>query len=103
VFDAAFGRGSDFTVDEMLTYALQDRASTAPKQSRRAATELTRREREIADLVADGRSNKEIASTLVISFRTVEGHVEHILTKLGFTSRAQIAAWVTGQRARTSA
>jgi predicted ATPase/DNA-binding CsgD family transcriptional regulator len=102
-FDAAFARGSDLTVDETLTYALQERVSTAPAQSRRAATELTRREREIADLVADGMSNKEIASTLVISFRTAEGHVEHILTKLGFTSRAQIAAWVTGQRARTSA
>jgi non-specific serine/threonine protein kinase len=102
-FDAAFARGSDLTVDETLTYALQERVSTAPTQSRRAATELTRREREIADLVADGMSNKEIASTLVISFRTAEGHVEHILTKLGFTSRAQIAAWVTGQRARTSA
>jgi len=102
-FDAAYARGSDLTVDETLTYALQERVSTAPTQSRRAATELTRREREIADLVADGMSNKEIASTLVISFRTVEGHVEHILTKLGFTSRAQIAAWVTRQRARTSA
>jgi non-specific serine/threonine protein kinase len=102
-FDAAFARGSDLTVDETLTYALQERVSTAPTQSRRAATELTRREREIADLVADGMSNKEIASALVISFRTAEGHVEHILTKLGFTSRAQIAAWVTGQRARTSA
>jgi non-specific serine/threonine protein kinase len=102
-FDAAFARGSDLTVDETLTYALQEPVSTAPAQSRRAATELTRREREIADLVADGMSNKEIASTLVISFRTVEGHVEHILTKLGFTSRAQIAAWVTGQRTRTSA
>ncbi len=102
-FDAAFARGSDLTVDETLTYALQERVSTAPTQPRRAATELTRREREIGDLVADGMSNKEIASTLVISFRTAEGHVEHILTKLGFTSRAQIAAWVTGQRARTSA
>jgi non-specific serine/threonine protein kinase len=102
-FDAAFARGNDLTVDETLTYALQERVSTAPTQSRRAVTELTRREREIADLVADGMSNKEIASTLVISFRTAEGHVEHILTKLGFTSRAQIAAWVTGQRARTSA
>src|SRR6266581_1793969 len=101
--DAAFARGSDLTVDETLTYALQERVSTAPTQPRRAATELTRREREIADLVADGMSNKEIASTLVISFRTAEGHVEHILTKLGFTSRARIAAWVTGQRARTSA
>jgi DNA-binding CsgD family transcriptional regulator len=102
-FDAAFARGSDLTVEETLTYTLQERVAAASMQSRRAATGLTRREREIADLVADGMSNKEIASTLVISFRTVEGHVEHILTKLGFTSRAQIAAWVTGQRARTSA
>ena len=39
-------------------------------------------------------SNKEIADTLVISRRTAETHVEHILTKLGFTSRTQIAAWV---------
>jgi non-specific serine/threonine protein kinase len=38
-------------------------------------------------------SNKEIAAALVISLRTAEGHVEHILAKLGFTSRAQIAAW----------
>lgn len=39
-------------------------------------------------------SNKAIAATLVISQRTAEGHVEHILSKLGFTSRVQIAAWV---------
>ena len=39
-------------------------------------------------------SNKEIADTLVISRRTAETHVEHILTKLGFTSRTQIATWV---------
>jgi len=40
-----------------------------------------------------GLNNKEIARSLVISQRTAEGHVEHILTKLGFTSRAQVAAW----------
>jgi DNA-binding NarL/FixJ family response regulator len=55
---------------------------------------LTRREREIAHLIAKGLTNKDIASTLVISQRTAEGHVEHILTKLGFRSRAQVAAWV---------
>jgi non-specific serine/threonine protein kinase len=63
---------------------------------------LTPREKEIADLVARGMSNKEIAAALVISLRTAEGHVEHILAKLGFTSRAQIAAWGAEQRVRTS-
>ena len=48
----------------------------------------------MARLIAAGRSNKEIAARLVISQRTAEGHVEHILTKLGFTSRAQIAVWI---------
>ncbi|MBX6385640.1 MAG: helix-turn-helix transcriptional regulator, partial [Microbispora sp.] len=60
---------------------------------------LTRREEEIAELIAQGRSNKEIASALVISQRTVEGHVEHILDKLGFASRAQIAAWMAARGA----
>ena len=43
--------------------------------------------------MARGRSNKEIAAQLVISQRTAEGHVERILTKLGFASRSQVAAW----------
>ena len=51
-----------------------------------------------ARLVAGGRSNKEVAADLVISQRTAEGHVEHILAKLGFTSRAQVAAWVAASR-----
>jgi non-specific serine/threonine protein kinase len=53
--------------------------------------QLTRREREVSLLIAQGMSNKEIASKLVISRRTAEAHVEHILVKLGFTSRTQIA------------
>jgi DNA-binding CsgD family transcriptional regulator len=59
---------------------------------------LTPRELQIADLVADGLSNREIAAKMVIAQRTAEGHVEHILAKLGFTSRVQIAAWVTQRR-----
>ena len=55
---------------------------------------LTRREVEVARLVARGRSNREIAEEFVLSERTIESHVQHILTKLGFTSRAEIAAWV---------
>jgi DNA-binding CsgD family transcriptional regulator len=61
---------------------------------------LTAREREVASLVAAGESNREIAEALVISAGTAEVHVKHILGKLGFKSRAQIAAWVAerGQR-----
>ena len=55
---------------------------------------LTRREREVASLVAQGRSNREIADHLVLSERTVETHVSRILTKLDLTSRTQVAAWV---------
>jgi non-specific serine/threonine protein kinase len=54
---------------------------------------ISRRELQVARLIAAGRSNKQIAAQLVISQRTAENHVEHILTKLGFTSRAQVAAW----------
>ena len=59
---------------------------------------LTPRELQVARLVAGGRSNKQVAADLVISQRTAEGHVEHILAKLGFTSRAQVAAGVAGSR-----
>jgi DNA-binding NarL/FixJ family response regulator len=58
------------------------------------ADPLTQREREIARLVALGRSNREIAAELVLSERTVANHVQHVLTKLGSTRRAQITAWL---------
>jgi predicted ATPase/DNA-binding CsgD family transcriptional regulator len=58
---------------------------------------LTRRELETARLVCRGLTNREIAATLVIARRTAETHIQNILTKLGFSSRAQIAAWVTAQ------
>jgi predicted ATPase/DNA-binding CsgD family transcriptional regulator len=55
---------------------------------------LTGREREIVQLLAGGLSNREIAARLVISPRTVDGHVERILAKLGFSTRTQVAVWV---------
>ncbi|MBA3287538.1 MAG: response regulator transcription factor [Acidimicrobiia bacterium] len=56
---------------------------------------LTRREREVAGLVAEGLTNREIAARLFLSERTAENHVQHILTKLGLGNRSQIAVWAT--------
>lgn len=53
----------------------------------------TKRALEVAELVAEGLTNGEVATRLMISLRTAQGHVEHLLAKLGFISRAQIAAW----------
>ncbi|MEU5880089.1 LuxR C-terminal-related transcriptional regulator [Spirillospora sp. NPDC047279] len=62
-----------------------------PRRGDAGADPLTRREREVAQLVAEGLSNREIAVRLVISKRTVDAHVEHILSKLGLSSRVQVA------------
>src|SRR5216684_7012288 len=61
--------------------------------------QLTRRKRDVAELVALGLTNREIADRLSLSERTVEWHVEEILNKLGFSARSQIAAWVASRDA----
>ena len=58
--------------------------------------ELSRREREVAGLVAEGLSNRGLATRLFLSERTAEYHVEQIRNKLGFHSRTDVAAWVRG-------
>ena len=68
----------------------------APSRILVVAPSLTRREREVAILVAQGLTNREIATRLFISERTAESHVEQIRGKLGFHSRVQIANWVAG-------
>jgi non-specific serine/threonine protein kinase len=69
-----------------------------PRQGDTSWAPLTRREQEVAALIARGLSNKDIAGKLVISQRTAEGHVERILVKLSLTSRTQVAAWVHQRR-----
>ena len=68
-----------------------------PPSPRRAAKKayggLTEREREVAALISEGKANREIADILVVNYRTIEKHIENILSKLGFASRAQIAVW----------
>jgi DNA-binding NarL/FixJ family response regulator len=80
--------------------ALREKLTPAAVQepARQSASDtLTAREREIATLVADGLSNRDVAQRLVITEGTVEVHVKHILGKLGFSSRAQVAGWVARQ------
>jgi DNA-binding CsgD family transcriptional regulator len=89
-FTAALARGQAMSYEEAIRYVLDEPG--APSPAGRPAT-LTRREDEVAGLIAQGLSNKEIAAALVISQRTAESHVEHILAKLGFSSRSQVAAW----------
>ena len=92
-------RGSQLTPHQAVQSALEAKADAAPPPRAPAGpSPLTRRELEVADLVADGSSNPEIAARLVISVRTAQGHVENILRKLGFNSRSRIAAWVTQRR-----
>ncbi|HKS44354.1 MAG TPA: response regulator transcription factor [Amycolatopsis sp.] len=98
-YEVVYRDGTQLDLDQAVTYALQERATTVRSTANTpaagaAGTVLTRREREVAELVAQGLSNKEIASRLVISQRTAETHVEHIFSKLNARSRTQIASWV---------
>ncbi|MFC9790219.1 protein kinase [Rhodococcus sp. NPDC127528] len=93
-YDAAYRKGLSMSFGKAVAYALSESSEPARPSTDASAVSLTRRETQVADLVAQGLTNSAIAAKLVISRRTAEGHVEHILTKLGFTSRAQVAAWV---------
>jgi DNA-binding NarL/FixJ family response regulator len=95
-FVTAVANGTDLSPADRVAYALAERIQTPTNET--DVGPLTRREAEIAELIADGMSNREVAARLVISQRTAEGHVEHILAKLGFSSRVQIAAWVVERR-----
>jgi predicted ATPase/DNA-binding CsgD family transcriptional regulator len=101
-FDTDRLRGTRMAQTDVIASALGDEAARGAASTGRASTVdsalLTKRELEIAMLVANGKSNREIATSLFISQRTAESHVQHIFGKLGFTSRAQIAAWVTHQQ-----
>ena len=101
VFGAAWAEGRRMPLDLAVDYALGRIALPTPapvaKGSDRATGGMgpvTARELDVARLIAQGPSNREIGRTLEISERTVDAHVVHILNKLGFNSRAQIAAWV---------
>ena len=103
-FRELFRQGSQLSLDQAVPFALEAEPDDArPRPAPAEPSPLTRRELEVADLVADGLSNPQIAARLVISVRTAQGHVENILRKLGFNSRSRIAAWVTERRLSAAA
>ncbi|GAB1340113.1 hypothetical protein ACE1SV_67030 [Streptomyces sp. E-15] len=92
-FDREFRRGARATVDEAMAWVLDDTTGVPG---------LTRRESQVAELVSEGLTNKDIAARLTIAQRTAENHVERILGKLGFTSRTQLAVWAYEQRGESA-
>lgn len=99
-FNAEFESGRRLTRTAVIELALGETSELSALPADGAATApLGKREVEVARLVAEGMSNKEIGARLFISERTVDSHVRSILNKLGFSSRAQIAAWMVGSAA----
>jgi non-specific serine/threonine protein kinase len=100
-FETAYRAGLEMTRDKVVDYALEVRPSPAravARQPESLAGPLSRREMEVAALVADGASNAQVAARLFISDRTVESHVASIFNKLGVDSRLQVARWFASTR-----
>jgi DNA-binding CsgD family transcriptional regulator len=104
-WEAAFKEGQAMSFEEAIEYALSEQMSVTsaspvldqPSAIKQSST-LTAREREVAAMVARGLTNRQIASDLYLSERTIEKHVSKILRKLDLASRTEIAAWATQQR-----
>ncbi|MFC9767975.1 ATP-binding protein [Rhodococcus jostii] len=79
----------------IIAYALAEQVADSIPEDEPPA--LTSRQQEIAALISKGLTSPQIGAALVISVRTVESHIENIMTRLGFVSRSQIASWYIGQ------
>ncbi|MGW0945444.1 ATP-binding protein [Streptomyces sp. NPDC002623] len=97
-YDSAFTEGCSYdTPQRALALALDEEPDLGQATGAHAVGPLSTREQEIAALVAKGLSNRQIASTVGRSTRTVDAHVLNILAKMGFGSRSQIATWWTAR------
>jgi len=105
-FATAWQAGQGMTLERAVEFALAPARARVPAAEptarRKPGDLLSPREREVAALVARGLSNRDIASLLVVTERTAETHVQHVMNKLGCNSRAQIAAWAVEQGLGTS-
>jgi non-specific serine/threonine protein kinase len=112
-FDVAWAEGRATPLEQIVQMALAEAeppeapetmapvsATLEPQDAE--VQSLTAREREVAALIARGMTSAEIAGELVVSERTVDAHADHIRTKLGLRSRAEIAAWATAHGLRTA-
>lgn len=107
-YEKAYRQGAALGLPRLAEHALDEgRRAQAPAPHAQPSSaprphsttpRLTPRESQVADLVAQGLANHQIADHLVIARRTAEGHVERILGKLGLRNRSQLAAWVTARR-----
>ena len=97
VFASVTAETAAMPLHEVIAFAVADTPSGGFLPAAKDSL-LSEREREVSGLVARGFSNREVAATLFLSERTIESHVQHILNKLGFRSRAQIAAWAVVNR-----
>jgi DNA-binding NarL/FixJ family response regulator len=90
----ALATGQAMSLEQAVAYAQNiPFHKSEEREAKGSADSLTGREREVAKLIAEGKTNRQIAEELVLSRRTVEKHAGNILSKLGLTSRAQIVRW----------
>jgi len=88
-FEAAWAEGAALSIEEAIAYAQRGRGERTRASTGWAS--LTRAELDVAKLISEGLGNKDVAARLFVSPRTVQAHLTHIYTKLGLTSRLQLA------------
>jgi non-specific serine/threonine protein kinase len=90
--------GEDMPLDEVIDEAFAESTKESMQSEKEKSGGLTGRERQVAILISQGKSNREIAKEMTIGIKTVETYVTRILNKLGFDSRVQIATWAIEKR-----
>ncbi len=88
-FEAAWAEGAALSIEEAIAYAQRGRGER--KRASSGWASLTRAELDVVKLVSEGLGNRDVAARLFVSPRTVQAHLTHIYTKLGLTSRVQLA------------
>jgi len=98
-WEAAWADGRAMTPQQAAEYALSEERAAPPAapSPERPPAKLSRREKGVAELLARGLTNRQIADELFLSERTVENHVRNILKKLNLSSRSEVDAWVEAQ------